>query len=288
MKDGFLLIDKEVDWTSRDVCNKASHILETKKVGHTGTLDPFATGLLVVAVGKASKFIPFLEDLDKTYVAELTLGVKTNTADLTGDVIEEKSYSHVTKEMINEALKTFLGVQNQVPPMTSAISVNGQKLYKLAHKGIEIERKAREITVYELNLHTFKDNKVIFSCRVSKGTYIRTLGEDIAEKLGTVGHLSALRRIKISNFSVNSACKILDVSEDKIMTIENIAKDIMEIVEVNATYKQKIMNGVSFNKSFFTNSNAKQILLVEKDNRNPLAIYELDGEKYKCMRGLWQ
>ena len=287
MKDGFLFIDKQVDWTSRDICNKASHLLNIKKVGHSGTLDPFATGLLILAFGNASKAIPYLEELDKTYIAELFLGKKTNTADLTGEVIEEKEIPSLDKDKIKEVFTSFIGKQTQIPPMTSAIHVNGQKLYELAHKGIEIERKARNIEVFELNLISFEDNKVIFSARVSKGTYLRTLGEDIAERLGTVGHLTALRRVKIHNYSITSAKTIDQINEEDLISIEKILSQVMDEVFVDETKSSKIKNGVSFTKNEFPPTKSENVFLVDAKTKEALAIYHFDGEKYVCLRGLW-
>lgn len=287
MKDGFLFIDKQVDWTSRDICNKASHLLGIKKVGHSGTLDPFATGLLILAFGNASKAIPYLEELDKTYIAELSLGKKTNTADLTGETIKEASYEHVTKELVKKTLASFIGKQSQVPPMTSAIHVNGQKLYELAHKGIEVERKAREIEVFEINLISFEGNKIIFSARVSKGTYLRTLGEDIAERMKTVGHLTALRRVKIHNYSVSNAKTIDQINEDSLISIEEILKQVMDEVFVDDTKTAKIKNGVSFNKNELPPVKSDNVLIADAKTRSALAIYHFDGEKFVCLRGLW-
>ena len=287
MKDGFLFIDKQADWTSRDVCNKASHILNIKKVGHTGTLDPFATGLLIVAFGNASKAIPFLEDMDKTYIAELTLGKKTNTADLTGEIIEEKPFDHVTKELIKETITKFLGEQEQVPPMTSAIHVNGQKLYELAHKGIEIDRKPRKITVHEISLISFVDDKIIFSAKVSKGTYLRTLGEDIANALGTVGYLSALRRVKIHNYSLQNSKVLPDIKEVDLIPIDVVLKDIMERICVEEPLITKIKNGVTLAKKDLPNFEKDTLIFVNKITDEPLAIYKTDGNMVKCVRGLW-
>ena len=287
MKDGFLFIDKQVDWTSRDICNKASHLLNIKKVGHSGTLDPFATGLLILAFGNASKAIPYLEELDKTYIAELSLGKKTSTADLTGEVIEEKEIPSLDKDKIKEVFSSFIGKQTQIPPMTSAIHVNGQKLYELAHKGIEIERKARNIEIFELSLISFEDNKIIFSARVSKGTYLRTLGEDIAIRLGTVGHLTALRRVKIHNYSITSAKTIDQINEEDLISIEKILSQVMDEVFVDETKSSKIKNGVSFTKNEFPPTKSENVLLVDAKTKEALAIYHFDGEKYVCLRGLW-
>ena len=287
MKDGFLFIDKQVDWTSRDICNKASHLLGIKKVGHSGTLDPFATGLLILAFGNASKAIPYLEELDKTYIAELSLGKKTSTADLTGEVIKEASYEGITKEKVKEVLNSFIGKQTQIPPMTSAIHVNGQKLYELAHKGIEVERKPRDIEVFEISLISFEEGKIIFSAKVSKGTYLRTLGEDIADRLGTVGHLTALRRVKIHNYSITQAKTIDQINENSLVSIETILKEVMDEVFVDDTKLVKIKNGVSFNKNELPPVKTNNILISDAKTREALAIYGLQGDKFVCLRGLW-
>ena len=171
--------------------------------------------------------------------------------------------------------------------MTSAIHVNGQKLYELAHKGIEIERKARNIEVFELNLISFEDNKVIFSARVSKGTYLRTLGEDIAERLGTVGHLTALRRVKIHNYSITSAKTIDQINEEDLISIEKILSQVMDEVFVDETKSSKIKNGVSFTKNEFPPTKSENVLLVDAKTKEALAIYRFDGEKFVCLRGLW-
>ena len=287
MKDGFLFIDKQVDWTSRDICNKASHILNIKKVGHTGTLDPFATGLLILAFGSASKAIPFLEELNKTYIAELSFGKKTNTGDLTGEIIEEKPIISLEKEFIKDTLNSFLGESEQIPPMTSAIHVNGKKLYELAHKGIEIERKPRKITVFEISLISYEDDKIIFSAKVSKGTYLRTLGEDIATRLGTVGHLSALRRVKIANYSIQNAKTIDQISEQDLIPIDEILGQVMDKIFVDSSNTSKIKNGVSFNKNEFGLIKTENVIFVDRETKLPLAIYRLDGDKLTCLRGLW-
>lgn len=287
MKDGFLFIDKQVDWTSRDICNKASHVLNIKKVGHTGTLDPFATGLLILAFGSASKAIPFLEELNKTYIAELSLGKKTNTGDLTGEIIEEKPLISLEKEFIKDTLNSFLGESEQIPPMTSAIHVNGKKLYELAHKGIEIERKPRKITVFEISLISYEDDKIIFSAKVSKGTYLRTLGEDIATRLGTVGHLSALRRVKIANYSIQNAKTIDQISEQDLIPIDEILGQVMDKIFVDSSKTSKIKNGVSFNKNEFGLIKTENVIFVDRETKLPLAIYHLDGDKLTCLRGLW-
>ena len=195
--NGFFLIDKKEGWTSRDVVTKISHIFHVKKVGHSGTLDPFATGLLVVSIGNATKTNICLDGLDKEYIATLKLGGRTLSGDKTNDILEEKPIKTPTKEKIEEVFKSMLGPQKQVPPMVSSVRYKGQKLYHLALQGIEVERPARDINIYELELLYNTEDTITFRAKVSKGTYIRALGEEIAEKLGNLGYLISLRRTMV-------------------------------------------------------------------------------------------
>ena len=214
--DGLILINKDKDWTSRDVCNVIQKIHHTKKVGHTGTLDPFAEGLLLVTINKANKVGQFLDDFSKTYIATLKLGEKTNTSDLTGEIVETQNVPTLSNEEIENVLKTFLGDIEQVPPMTSAIHYKGRKLYEYFYEGIEVEREARKVHIYSIRLIDFKDNEITFEAEVSKGTYIRILGDDIASKLNTIGHLSRLIRTKIGPFDIKNSIKLNELSDDKI------------------------------------------------------------------------
>ena len=287
MEDGFLLIDKDENWTSRDVCNKVGKILKVKKVGHIGTLDPFATGLLLVAIGKATKTLPFISDNYKTYIAELKLGSKTNTGDLTGQVVENKPIPVLNKQIIEDAFSSFIGQSYQIPPMTSAIHVNGVKLYELAHMGQEIDRKSRPIEIKELKLIDYFKDRIIFITTVSKGTYIRTLGEDIAEKLNTIGYLTALRRTKIEDLNVNNAVKIENINENNIIPIHQFLSHFitLKIIEDESVLK-KIKNGGKLSKKIF-DRNEQTILLIDKNNI-PLAVYSYNAAGYySCMRGLW-
>ena len=205
MKDGFLLIDKESDYTSRDVCNIIAKIFDAKKVGHAGTLDPFATGLLIVALNNATKTLTYIEGQYKSYEATLLLGKKTSSGDLTGEEIESKDIPNITEEDVKNIFSSLIGESEQTVPKTSAVHVNGRKLYHYAHLNQEVELPKRTIDVKELELLEFNLPVVRFKTTVSKGTYIRTLGETIAEKLGTVGHLIALRRTKILDLEVSKA-----------------------------------------------------------------------------------
>lgn len=280
MISGSLLIDKEKDLTSRQEVNNISHLLKEKKAGHIGTLDPFADGLLIVLLGKATKISPFLEGMDKTYMATLKLGSKTDSGDLTGNIIENKDIPSLNKEDIENVFKSFLGKQTQIPPMYSALKVNGKALYKYAREGKEIERKKREITIYELKLLSYENNEITFISKVSKGTYIRTLGEDIAEKLGTVGHLTKLTRLSIGPYSLEQAKKTKDVSEsDLIPTLKMLS--FMKSFEVDGKLLKKASNGMHFRLPI----EDKIVLLKNKDEA--IAIYQRESSGvYSCLRGL--
>lgn len=280
MISGSLLIDKEKGLTSRQEVNNISHLLKEKKAGHIGTLDPFADGLLIVLLGKATKISPFLEGMDKTYMATLKLGSKTDSGDLTGNIIENKDIPSLNKEDLENVFESFLGKQTQIPPMYSALKVNGKALYKYAREGKEIERKKREITIYELKLLSYENNEITFISKVSKGTYIRTLGEDIAEKLGTVGHLTKLTRLSIGPYSLEQAKKTKDVSEsDLIPTLKMLS--FMKSFEVDGELLKKVSNGMHFRLPI----EDKIVLLKNKDEA--IAIYQRESSGvYSCLRGL--
>lgn len=285
MNSGFLLIDKPKDWTSRDVCNKIQNILKNKKVGHCGTLDPFATGLLIVAVGNATKALAFLEDFTKEYVAVLSLGKKTDSGDLTGNIIEEKAVPSFDNKKLSEVSANLIGKSMQIPPMTSAIKINGTKLYELAHKGIEVERKPREIEIFSMSMIQSNVNEIILKTNVSKGTYIRTLGETIAEKLGTVGYLNDLRRTKINSLKVEDAISIQNVDESKLISTCNVLSKFIDTIIVSDELVGKIKNGVAIDANVLQSS-SNQVLLIDSAN-NALAVYNKKKDKYFCERGLW-
>ena len=203
--NGILLVDKPAGWTSMDVCAKLRGIFRERRIGHSGTLDPMATGLLVVFLGRATRAVPFAEGDEKTYEAALRLGVVTDTQDITGRVLSQ-SEARVTEEQLDAVLSRFRGVQMQLPPMYSAIKVRGQKLYDLARKGREVERQPREITVHALERRGFADNgDILLTVRCSKGTYVRTLCHDLGAALGCGGAMSALRRTRAGRFTLSGA-----------------------------------------------------------------------------------
>ena len=229
--DGVIIINKQKNFTSHDVVNVIRKKLNIKKVGHTGTLDPNATGVLPILVGKATKISKYLIEHDKTYIATIKLGEKTDTGDSEGQVIEEKLVpTDLKKEDINNALQSFLGKQKQVPPMYSAIKINGKKLYEYAREGKEVNLEAREIEIYKIQLLEYKNSKIKFEVECSKGTYIRTLCEDIAKKLGTVGYMEELQRTKVHNFQIGDSVLLDDI------TLENVEENLIKTEEV---FKEK-------------------------------------------------
>ncbi len=233
--DGVLIINKPKGYTSHDVVNVVRKKLNIKKVGHTGTLDPNATGVLPLLIGKGTKLSKYLIEHKKTYVATLKLGTKTDTGDSSGDIIEEKPIEFpVDEEKIKKVLNSFLGKQNQIPPMYSAIKVNGKKLYEYARKGQAVELKPRKIEIYSTELKNYDEkDKIVFEVECSKGTYIRVLCEDIAKSLGTAGHMEELQRTKVDKFDIKESLSLEELDniniEDKIISMEDIFKSNLKI-----------------------------------------------------------
>ena len=213
--NGIIIIDKPQEWTSNDVVSRLRRVFNTRRIGHGGTLDPMATGVLPVFVGRATRGVEFFEHAEKVYEATLRFGLTTDTEDITGKTITECEV-HLTEEDLLAVLPKFRGDILQVPPMYSAIKVNGQKLYDLARKGREVERQARPITIHELELLAFSGSEARLRVRCSKGTYIRTLCKDIGEALGCGGCMAALRRVEAGEYTLEGSIplrQLLDISE---------------------------------------------------------------------------
>ena len=221
--NGILLINKPKDYTSHDIVAVIKR-LTNEKVGHTGTLDPNATGVLPLLVGKATGLSKYLINHDKIYIATLKLGIKTDTADGEGNVIEEKEIPNINEEKINNVFKGMLGEQNQVPPMYSAIKINGKKLYEYARSGRTVKIEPRKITIYDMKLVEYNktNKKIIFKISCSKGTYIRTVCENVAEKLNTVGYMKELERLKVGEFSIENSVGIEQIKKDPSIIEQNI------------------------------------------------------------------
>lgn len=208
--NGILLIDKPSGWTSSDVVAKLRGILHERRIGHSGTLDPMATGLLVVFVGRATRAVEFAESHSKGYVAALRLGLVTDTQDITGSILQETS-CEISRQQLEAVLPAFRGEISQIPPMYSAVKLNGKKLYEIARKGGEVERKPRTVNISELRILDREGKDFVLSVGCSKGTYIRTLCHDIGLALGCGGCMSALRRVRAGEFSIENAYSLEDV-----------------------------------------------------------------------------
>ena len=249
--DGIILVNKEKDFTSHDVVSIVKKITESK-VGHTGTLDPNATGVLPLLIGNATKISKYLINHDKEYEAVIQLGKKTTTADIEGEVIEEKEVPEKIYIECENILKSFIGKQKQTPPAYAAIKVNGKKLYSYAREGIKIEIEPRNIEIYNIELMNInkEEKQISFRVSCSKGSYIRSLCEDIADKLGTVGYMKDLKRTKVGDFEIKEAITIDELKEkfekndfSDVITIENIFKDMPKI-ELNENNIKQYLNGV--------------------------------------------
>ena len=246
MANGIIIIDKPADWTSMDVCAKIRGILHEKRVGHGGTLDPMATGVLPVFVGQATRAVEFAENSRKEYVAGLRLGQVTTTQDISGETLETHPVIAARAD-VEEALTHFMGDIQQIPPMYSAIKINGQKLYDLARKGKEVERKPRSITIYELELlEQVSETDYLIRCVCSKGTYIRTLCHDIGQRLGCGGTLYSLRRTMAAGYTLADTVTIDDVQahgETLLKPTDTMFAEIPVYTMSSAGKETRIRNG---------------------------------------------
>lgn len=233
--NGILIINKPLGYTSHDVVDVLRKKLNLKQIGHTGTLDPNATGVLPILVGQATKISKYLVEHNKTYIAELKLGEKSSTGDLEGEILETKSVPELKVDEIKEVLKNFIGKQEQIPPIYSAIKVNGKKAYEYARNNQEIQLKPREIEIIDIELIKFESNIIKYKVSCSKGTYIRTLCEQIAEKLGTVGLMQSLCRVKVNEFTIEDSIDLDKIKEEDSKNIINNLISIEELFKNNDT-----------------------------------------------------
>ena len=249
MANGILIVDKPAGWTSQDVVAKLRGVFREKRVGHGGTLDPMATGVLPVFFGRATRGVQFFEHAEKTYIAELRLGLVTDTQDTTGTVLAERSVD-ITSDRLCSVLTRFCGEQQQLPPMYSAVKIGGKKLYEIARKGKEIEREPRSITVFELKLLDFSDRTAQLYIHCSKGTYVRTLCHDIGAALGCGGCMSALRRIQAGAYRESDALPLAEIvahpaPETLLRPIDSLFSDYPALILTPAQEKC-CRNGASF------------------------------------------
>ena len=280
--DGILIIDKESGMTSRDVVNMVGKNYKTKKIGHTGTLDPLATGVLVVCVNRATKIAELLTSLDKEYVAEFILGRLTDTLDIEGNLLKSEE-TDFTKDEVLHACKKLIGNYIQTVPIYSAVKVNGKKLYEYARENIDVELPKHNVTISSIELLDINriDNQTVIKIKtkVSKGTYIRSLGNDIANILGTNAIMSSLRRIKQGEFDIKDAIKLSDIKNNTpLIHIKDCLNKYTKI-KVNEKIENDILNGKLLNNTY----NKSEILFIDKDE-NPIALYKIydkDNSKIK-------
>lgn len=273
--NGVIVVNKEKDYTSRDVVNKLGGILHTKKLGHTGTLDPMATGVLVICVGTYTKLVDELTSLDKEYIAEITFGAETDTLDTTGNVLFESEILP-KKEEILKVLYSFKGKSIQEVPKYSAIKINGKKLYEYAREGIDIELPKREIEVFDINLLSYNDNKLLFKVHVSKGTYIRSLIRDISHKLGTYGSMSILKRTKQGRFNIEDSYTLNDIVNSNYELIKLDKLFDYPVIKLTDEEYSRVKNG----NYLLLNNNSNKLIL--KYNNEDIAIYKKEDNIYIC------
>lgn len=247
--NGIVIVDKPQDWTSQDVTARLRRVFNTRRIGHGGTLDPMATGVLPVFVGRATRGVEFFEHAEKTYETVLRLGLTTDTEDITGRVLTEQPWD-VTREQVEAVLETFRGQIMQVPPMYSALKVNGQKLCDLARKGKEVERQPRPVTIHELVFLGFVPEGIRLRVRCSKGTYIRTLCKDIGQALGCGGCMASLRRVTAGEYTIEEAVplqELLDAQEpgDYLRGVDTMFRNY-PAVTLTANQEKRCRNGNSF------------------------------------------
>ena len=247
--DGIVLINKQKGYTSHDIVSKIRKKLNIKKVGHAGTLDPLATGILPILIGKGTKISKYLIEHDKTYIATIKLGIKTTTGDLEGEIIKKDDNININDNIIKNVLETFIGKQKQKPPIYSAIKINGKKLYEYARSGTSVEITPRDIEIFDIFLNNYDKEKqeIQITAHVSKGTYMRTLCEDITEKLGTVGTMAELERIKLNQFCIEDAVYIENLQNKDIISIETIFENTPKII-LDDMILQKLLDGVLIKK----------------------------------------
>lgn len=290
MINGILIIDKEKGYTSHDVVAKLRGMIGQRKIGHTGTLDPEATGVLPVCLGKGTKVCDLLTDKEKVYETELLLGVSYDTQDTTGMLLKERDVSALTEAQVQGVIMSYLGTYAQVPPMYSALKVNGKKLYELAREGVTVERKAREVNIYEIDILAMNLPRVSLRVRCSKGTYIRTLCHDIGEELGVGGVMNKLKRTAVANFTLADSIRLGELAklideghlEERIIPIDRVFEKYRAGV-VKQEFESLAYNG---NKLTFAEASIDTALPGERvrlynEAGEFIGLYEEDKQRLK-------
>ena len=275
--NGVIVVNKEKGMTSFDVVHEIKKIFHTKKVGHTGTLDPLAEGVLIVCIGNATKIVELITAKDKEYIAEAKLGIKTDTLDTEGEIIDKKDFNiDLLEDTINSFKKTYL----QEVPIYSAVKVNGKKLYEYARNNIEVELPKKEVTIKEIELLSTSNDTFKFKCLVTKGCYIRSLINDIASSMNTYATMTSLIRTKQGKTTINESYTLDDIRNGnyKLYRIDEVLD--YPVIEVNELLEKKIHNGVKIDNTF----NIKDKVIFKNKNNKLLGIYELDNNKLKVWK----
>ena len=271
-QSGFIVVDKEPGWTSHDVVARARKKLNTRKVGHSGTLDPPATGILILGVGKATRLLKFITDLPKRYTATMVLGTETTTLDAEGEITNVQSSIGVSLKSLQQVATQFVGAILQTPPMVSAVKVDGKRLYEIAREGREIERKPRSVHVHHLSIeHTSEKDIYKIHVTCGSGTYIRSLVSDIAQAAGTIAHVGSLRRNSIGSFNDSDANTIEEI---KVIGMESGLRDYSQIV-VNEADAALIRVGNVFQKNHFDLQGIPEPWAFTDEQGKLLAVYKL-------------
>jgi tRNA pseudouridine55 synthase len=279
-----ILIDKPRDWTSHDVCQKCKRLLHISRIGHTGTLDPMATGLMLVCVGEATKYVKYLTEHDKTYIAEVAFGIKTNTDDITGEILQLQQLDSFDTSRLDEVLHQLVGAKKQLPPAYSAIKVAGKKLYEYARKNQEMPVvEPRDIVIYQakrLSNVEFIDGfyRVSLELSVSKGTYIRSIASEIGYSLGTIATLSGLRRTKVGNFHIDDALTLEQLEQGNHSFVDPIVALGLPVIQQTKELAAFIEHGSMIDPGLFPS--IEDTIIVD-DSNQIVAIYTYDALKNK-------
>ena len=281
--NGILVIDKEKDFTSRDLVNITEKVFDTRKVGHAGTLDPIATGVLVLGIGTGVKVLEYLNDSTKEYIAKVKVGILTDTLDVTGNIIEEVKDFNLNKDRLEDVINSFKGRYDQVVPLYSSVKVSGERLYKYARKNKDVELPKREVEIFDIELLDFTKDSFTFKANVSKGTYIRSLIRDIGEKLNIPCSMEELRRTRQDGFTLDDAITIDDLRNNriKLIPLETALKDML-IVDADDYIENKINHG-----AILRNLYDKDLIAYRNKNHEIIAIYEVykkDNTKVKPVK----
>lgn len=279
LESGAIIVNKAVGSTSRAVDDFCLHQLGYRKVGHLGTLDPFASGILIIFTNAATKLIPFFEDLPKEYVATLKLGIRTDSGDLSGKIVQKGDVLPLDATELGQYFAALVGTHTQIPPMYSALKKDGVPLYKLARSGTEVERKPRTFEIYESELLDYQNDEITFRVVVSKGTYIRTLGEDIAQHFQMLGHLTKLVRTQVGPFKIDGSHQLLAIDDTSLIPMATLL----------ATFPSHDLDDFEYQQARLAKplalKNATRYVLI-KYNNEPLALYERGELHYHFKKGL--